>query len=252
MRFLAPEILPPEVNRALYLDCDLVVLEDLRPLWTMDMHGKSLAAAPDYPWGRPEVTAKRRTALGLNAGHTYVNSGVLVLDLDRWRRDRISDRLFAYAEQQGAALAFHDQDTINAVLRDDIHLIDCRWNLQARMYLLGWRSFPSEFEATRHARRRPAILHYTTADKPWMFRSGAARKWHYFRYLDETAWRDTRPKLATRLQKMEWGLGQELLSVGIDYMRLLSLTRYVTRPWRFIRRGLVSARGRMLPVSTPK
>jgi lipopolysaccharide biosynthesis glycosyltransferase len=236
----------------LYLDCDLVVLHDLRPLWAMDLRGKAIAAAPDYPVDRPEIMSKRLASLGLDVGHTYVNAGVLVLDLDRWRRDRLSDRLFAYAEQQGAALAYHDQDTINAVLHDDIHLIDCRWNLQARMYQLDRRSFPSEFEATRSARRQPAILHYTTGHKPWLFRSGAAQKRHYFRYLSKTAWRDMHSRLPTALQRMEWWIGRQLLNVNIDYVWLIPPTRYVaSKFYRTIWRNLASAWERMLPRSTP-
>ena len=252
MRFLAPEVFPAEVNRVLYLDCDLVVLDDLRPLLAMDMRGKAIAAAPDYPVDRPEIMAKRLASLGLDAGHTYVNAGVLVLDLGRWRRDRLSDRLFAYAEQQGAALAYHDQDTINAVLHDDIHVLDGRWNLQARMYQLDRRSFPNEFEATRQARRRPAILHYTTKHKPWLFRSGAPRKRHYFRYLNETAWRDMHSKMPTALQRMERWLGRQLLNVNIDYVLLISLKHYVASKLHRLWRHLTSARQRMLPRSTPQ
>lgn len=251
MRFLAPEVFPLKVHRVLYLDCDLVVLDDLRPLWDMDLHGRAIAAAPDYPGDRPETTSKHLASLGLDAGHTYVNAGVLVLDLDRWRRDRLSDRLFAYAEQQGAALTYHDQDAINAVLRDDIHLVDCRWNLQARMYQLDRRSSPSEFEATRHARRRPAILHYTTGHKPWLFRSGSAQKRHYFRYLDKTAWHDMPSRLPTALQRMEWWLGRQLLNVNIDYVWITPPARYVASKLYPIWRNLASAWQRMLPRSTP-
>ena len=243
LRFLAPEIFPADVDRVLYLDCDLVVLDNLGPLWNTDLCGKAVAAAPDFPWDRSGMLSRRLASLGLGAHHTYVNSGVLVLDLDCWRRNRISERLFACARERGSALAFHDQDAINAVLHDDVHVLDCRWNLQARMYMLGRRSFPSEFAATRHARRRPAIVHYTTGDKPWLFRSQAARKRHYFRYLDKTAWRTARPDLPTVLQRAEWRLGRQLLRVGIDYMWLASWARRIAlTPGRLLRRSLARAR----------
>lgn len=243
MRFLAPEFFPTSVSRVLYLDCDLVVLDELKSLWDMDLRGKAIAAAPDFPWDQSGTLPSRLASLELSAGHTYVNCGVLLLDLDHWRRNRVSDRLFAYAKKRGSALAFHDQDTINAVLRDDIHLIDCRWNLQSRMYMLGRRSFPVEFAATRRARRRPAILHYTTGDKPWLFRSRAARKRLYFQYLDKTAWRRAHPDLPTAWQRLEWWLGRQLLHVGIDYMRLASLVgRVASKSCRLFRSGLAGLR----------
>jgi lipopolysaccharide biosynthesis glycosyltransferase len=243
MRFLAPEFFPASVSRVLYLDCDLVVLDELKSLWDMDLRGKAIAAAPDFPWDQSGTLPSRLASLELGAGHTYVNCGVLLLDLDHWRRNRVSDRLFAYAKERGSALAFHDQDTINAVLRDDVHVLDCRWNLQARMYMLGHRSFPNEFAATRDARQRPAILHYTTADKPWLFRSLAARKRLYFQYLDKTAWRTIPPALPTAWQRTEWQFGRQLLRIGIDYMRIASLVHhFASKPYRLVRLGLAGAR----------
>jgi len=243
MRFLAPAVFPTSVGRVLYLDCDLVVLDDLRPLWNMDLRGKAIAAAPDFPWDENGALARRLASLGLSATDTYVNSGVLLLDLDRWRRDNLSDRLFAYAKARGSALAFHDQDAINAVLHDDIHVVDCRWNLQSRMYRLGRRSFPHEFAATRQARRRPAILHYSTGEKPWLFRSQAVRKKHYFHYLGKTAWRNARPAPLPLPQRAEWWLGRQFLRVGADYMQIISLARHaISRSWRPVRRSLASVR----------
>jgi lipopolysaccharide biosynthesis glycosyltransferase len=253
LRFLAPAVFPASIGRVLYLDCDLVVLDDLGPLWATDLRGKAIAAAPDFPWGESGTVAKRMASLGLGAGDVYVNSGVLLLDLDRWRRDNLSDRLFAYARARGSALAFHDQDAINAVLRDDIHVIDCRWNLQSRMYRLGRRSFPREFTATRQARRRPAILHYTTGDKPWLFRSQAARKRHYFRYLGKTAWRNAMPVALTVPRRVEWRLGRRLLRVGIDYMQIISSTRYaISKSCRPVRRGIGRFRQKFSALLRPK
>jgi lipopolysaccharide biosynthesis glycosyltransferase len=252
LRFLAPEFFPANVNRVLYLDCDVVVLDELGPLWSIDLRGKAMAAAPDFPWDQDGTLPRRMASLGLGVSDTYINSGVLLLDLDRWRRDRISDRLFAYARARGSALAFHDQDTLNAVLRDDIHVIDCRWNLQSRMYKLGRRSFPREFAATRQARRRPAILHYTTGEKPWLFRSQATRKQHYFHYLGKTAWRNAGPVPLTLPRRVEWWLGCRLLHIGVDYMRIISSARHaISKSCRAVRRALVSVRLRTAPKPRP-
>ncbi len=246
MRFLAPEILPRDIHRLLYLDSDLVVLDDVEPLWNTNLNGKALAAAPELPWQKDGPMARQAALLGLDASHTYVNAGVLLLDLDRWRNDRLSSRLFAYAEHHKAALVYHDQDAINAVCRDDIEVVDCRWNLQARMYLLGWRSMLPGFRELRQARRHPRILHYTTGDKPWHFRSQTGRKRHYLRYLEKTAWRDVDSSPLSPLQRIEWWLGRRLLNIGIDYMRLAGRSRSIAVKLA----GLTRAWGRMLPRPT--
>ena len=94
----------------------LIVLEDLRLLWNEDLGGKLLGAVPDYP-RVPRLAARERlTALGLPVGQVYVNSGVLVIDLVRWRQGRLSERLFEFIAAKGSALYAYDQDAINAVL----------------------------------------------------------------------------------------------------------------------------------------
>lgn len=221
LRILAPEVLAADIDRIIYLDCDVVVVDDLGPLWNTELGDKALAAAPDYPRLPSVLAPARRRALGIPQDWTYVNSGVLLLDLERWRRGGLTQRLFDYIGHHGAALEFWDQDAINAVLHDAILVTDCRWNLQARMYRSGRRSFPMEFVATREARRRPAIIHYTGAEKPWRFRSRTARKKDYFRYLDKTAWRGALPALATPLQRLEYRADRLLSRAGIDYLQVL-------------------------------
>jgi lipopolysaccharide biosynthesis glycosyltransferase len=226
LRMLAPDVLPPEIGRVLYLDCDLVVLDDLRPLWNVDLGDKPVAAAPDYPRVPSLVAPERLAAIGMPQDAPYLNSGVLVIDLNRWRQRRLTDRLFAYIQEKASALSAYDQDAVNVVLLGDIHILDCRWNVQARMYRSGRRAFPLEFEATRAARRDPAIIHYTGSEKPWLFRSGAALRAHYFQYLEKTAWRDRELGALSRAQKLEHRLDGQMLGLGIDYLHIIAKLRW--------------------------
>ena len=222
LRLFAPQILPESIDRLIYLDSDTVVVDDLTPLWTLDMGNNLVAAAPDYPLLSAMVSPERRREIGIPVEHAYVNSGVLVMDLSRWRSDRTTERLVRYIGQQGAKLIFHDQDAINAVLSDRIHLLDCRWNLQARMYLCGRRHFAREFGETVAARRRPAILHYTGSEKPWLFRSRIPRKGDYIRYRRKTAWLLVGTgKPLSAPHRAEFALDRALSLVGVDYLQVL-------------------------------
>lgn len=218
LRLLAPEILPAGLERVLYLDSDLIVLDDLLPLWRTDLRGHAVGAAPDFPWDPLGTEIQRHTALGIVPGSVYVNTGVLLMDLVRWRRADLSARLFDYIAKRGPELLFVDQDALNAVLHGDIKVLDPRWNLQARMYRLGRR----RTDEVRAACRQPAILHYSTWDKPWNFRSTAARRSDYFRYLRLTSWRDADPPASLgRLQQLEHRSDRLLTDLGID-MRVVS------------------------------
>lgn len=185
-RILAPRVLGEDIGRVLYLDCDIVVTGDLQPLWNIDLGDCVAAAAPD-PFGRP-----RRGPLGLPRDAVYFNSGVLLMDLRRWREQGLTERLAAYIRRAGDRLVCHDQDAINAVLHGLIKVLDYRWNVQAAFFtrrrLRGFADRDSIVAATR----APSIIHYTSARKPWMFVMATPRKRLYWRYLRKTEWRSAR------------------------------------------------------------
>lgn len=228
LRFLCTAALPPEIGRILYLDSDLVVLDDLSPLARIDLGGAVIAAAPDHPWplpGEPERVA----ALGLRPGRTYVNAGVLVIDLDRWRAQNVAEELLDFAARHATRLRLHDQDALNVVLQDRIRIIGIRWNFQARMYFFRRRTYPAEYHATRPGRRRPAVLHFTTDDKPWLRGSVAPRRHEYFRHLRKTPWRNAGPMRETPLRRLEQRLDALLLGAGLDMRRAVArLARLLT------------------------
>jgi len=222
LRLLAPEVLADSIDRIIYIDSDTVVLDDLTPLWTLDLGDNLVAAAPDYPMLEVNTEPERLRMIGLEAGQPYVNSGVLVMDLARWRTDRTTDRLIRFVERQGARLMFYDQDAINVVLQGRILLLDCRWNLQARMYLCGRRHSRREMAETEAARKRPAVVHYTGSEKPWLFRSRTARKGDYIRYRRKTRWPDAAAlRNLSPAQRAEFRMDRELSLIGIDYLQVL-------------------------------
>jgi lipopolysaccharide biosynthesis glycosyltransferase len=224
LRFLAPSVLPPDVTRVVYLDSDLVVLDDIAALQAVDLKGKAVAAARDFDYHMAETIESRYPTLGIRPGHPYVNAGVLVMDLALWRRERVAERLLAYAARQGAKLALHDQDALNAVLQDEIALLDIRWNVQARYYTRSWiERFGHELPT--EARRRPGIVHYATAEKPWTPRVHVHKRALYSRFLRKTRWHHDRPASATALQRVERTAAAALLRLGLDIYLLLPLAR---------------------------
>jgi len=223
LRIFAADVLPERIDRILYLDCDLVVLGDLRDLWSTDIGGHALAAVPE-PYG-----AGGRDFLGIPPGRPYVNAGVMLLDLDRWREERLSEKLVQFIERHGNRLWYWDQDAINAVLHSDILPLDYRWNVQAQMFKLDARKYPEVAGAIRQACRRPAIIHYSTAEKPWRFRAIVKHKLPYFHYLAQTAWRGTRPEGLRWYHLPELYMDHTLARLGVDYTLIVRVLRRVRR-----------------------
>lgn len=210
-RILASSILDPSIDKIIYLDSDLVVLGDLKGLWETDVEKAALAGAPD-PFG-----ASRRVALGMPAGSSYINSGVLVFNLARWRAQGLGDRLGVYIAREGSRLLFHDQDAINAVLHSQIKVIDYRWNVQAVLSLPRKTKGLADRAQIVEALRSPAIIHYTSSRKPWLFKMATPHKRLYWQYLQKTAWNGVKPTGRRWDALLEYAVNHAFHSFGSDY-----------------------------------
>lgn len=226
LRIFAADVLASEIDKILYLDCDLVVLGDLWELWSTDIDGYALAATPE-PYG-----ACGREFLGIPADRPYVNAGVMLLNLGRWREKRLPQHLIEFIETHGSRLWYWDQDAINAVLHASILPLDYRWNVQAQMFKIDSRKYPDAADAIREACRQPAIIHYSTAEKPWVFRAIVKRKLPYFHYLAKTGWRGVKPVGLRWYHLPEFYLDHGLARLGIDYTLVVRILRRLRRETR--------------------
>ncbi|MEV4413037.1 glycosyltransferase family 8 protein [Catellatospora sp. NPDC049609] len=165
LRLLLPDLVGPEVSRLLYLDVDVQVCGDLSPLWQVALGEAPLAAVRDA------FTATFATHGGVpgagpehDPAAPYFNSGVLLMNLPVWRRERITARCLAYLAAHAGRLRFPDQDALNLVAYGQWLRLPHRWN--------NMRSFALEESAdTGHDTR---IMHFAGPRKPWTegFRPG--------------------------------------------------------------------------------
>src|SRR5690606_10417736 len=89
-RLLIAQLLPQEVGRAIYLDCDMMVRWPVESLFEMDMDGKPLAAVQDplATWVIGQRDIRDKTDI-FDTALPYFNSGMLLIDLDQWRKKDI-------------------------------------------------------------------------------------------------------------------------------------------------------------------
>jgi lipopolysaccharide biosynthesis glycosyltransferase len=202
-------LLPRELDRVLYLDCDLVVPGDVGELWDRDLGGALCLAVPDMP--RPFIDAARilgdvaalvsrglvaRPIAGyerfaLDPTASYLNAGVLLIDLAAWRRERVGERLLDCLEANHRAFPCQDQDALNAVLAGRWERLELRWNLAVDGWVHElWRQLPGGVEELQAAQEEPGVLHYWGSRKPWhLWRPSTPAQAVYDRYRRCTAWR---------------------------------------------------------------
>jgi len=189
LRLFAAELLP-EHRRLVYLDVDLVVMRDVTELGRTDLGDAPVAAVRDgcLPRLRAALARSGVEVAGAAADRPYFNSGVMVVDLDRWRRERIGPRARALLGGIGTPLEHVDQDALNLVIDGRWTELDRRWNVFP-MGDPGWAGpRPPDHSDAAQARleREAFVLHFTGRRKPWQADYPASRGRDRYRRL--TAW----------------------------------------------------------------
>lgn len=172
-RLLIADLLPLDVEKVIYLDCDIIVNKSIRELWNIDLSGYALAAAKQIGYGY------ETERLGYPIKYGYFNAGVNMINLSYFRKHNISAKLINYIADNYSKIKYHDQDTLNAVLYDKtLHLMP-QWNMTSVIYtyLLKRRGdryngaivndYRQEKENALKSIRDPYVLHYVSHPKPW-------------------------------------------------------------------------------------
>lgn len=161
-RLIAPSYLPREVDRILYLDPDVTVLRPLRELYNMDMDGRYFAAAGHF---NGFVDFFNRGRLHIRHNETYINAGVLLMDVAALRALDNNEAIFDFVRRHAHTLPLGDQDTLNAFYDGKILTVDARrFNLDERLY--GTLSRRGEIDLP-WVGANTAIVHYAGRQKPW-------------------------------------------------------------------------------------
>lgn len=119
-RLLLPELLP-DLNRVLYLDIDMLVVNDLTPLWKTSFDGNFLIAAPDYPMVQDEKSWGYYF-LDENVGKGYINAGMILFNLDLFRKYNIFHRFMQFVIDTSRFYILDDQDAYNLFFNQHIKL----------------------------------------------------------------------------------------------------------------------------------
>lgn len=155
----------PDVDKLIYLDCDIVVNASLEELFSADMDGFAIAGVRDTKKSNSKISP------------TYVNAGMLVLDLNLIREKNIEHEFLVWTKEHFDEIKTGDQQIINETLNGKIKLLHSKWNVQS-----------SNFTNRSSYETRPNIIHYVSSQKPWKKGSWNYFKHYYRQYEKLTAW----------------------------------------------------------------
>ncbi len=155
----------PKLGRVIYFDCDVIVNTTLQELFNIEMGNFIVAGVRDI---NKKVLRKNPE---------YINSGVVLIDLDNMRKFGIEDEFLDWTKNHFQSIKMGDREIINEVLKGRIKVIDDEWNVQS-----------SNFTNRSSYTKNPKIIHFVSAKKPWHWASFSYHRDLYFKYLQYTPW----------------------------------------------------------------
>lgn len=165
-RIFAARYLPQSLSRVLYLDPDIVVINPLTELYASELGDCYYAAASHV--GK-QFRFLNEVRLSMPQGSPYINSGVMLMNLDLLRRQQRPEDIFDYVKKHKNSLMLPDQDVISAVYGDRIREIEpLLYNLSERYFNLYNLNPENRDKLTlRWVEENTSIIHYCGRNKPW-------------------------------------------------------------------------------------
>lgn len=195
-RLLIPKLLPGHIDKVIYFDCDIVVRHKLDELWNYPISNYATGAVYQIA-SRTCADAKR---LKYPASYGYFNAGVLLINLDYWRANQISEKLFEFLNKEKETIIYHDQDALNGVLFDQCVQLPIKWNMLTIFFMkttLSINDFDKGVVINDYNEYKkqillvkddPTVIHFVSKPKPWDALCDHPYQSEYFKYLSLTAW----------------------------------------------------------------
>lgn len=162
-RIFAAKYLPNTLDRILYLDPDIIVNGSVKELYNLPMDEYYFAAASHTGTLMTTINSIR---LDMDDNSPYINSGVMLMNLNLLRKEQNFDDVFRFIEKRKNFLILPDQDIISSLYGSKIYALDTfRYNMTERLYKLH-APFEKDLDLD-WVRKHSVIIHYCGRNKPW-------------------------------------------------------------------------------------
>lgn len=200
LKLFVDMLLPDVSGRIVYIDCDTAVKGDISPLMEMDMQGHGIGMVLS------SMATDARCSVGMKSDDNYYNSGVILIDLDVWRRERYAERIINHV-QNVRTYGTVDQDILNMEFLHEICTLPVAYNLQPlhlvypyKMYAAVYRHKEAYYGENEIAEavNNPKIIHYLryVGTSPWHSNSQHPCVTIFDQYLALSPWKDYQKKEA--------------------------------------------------------
>ncbi len=181
-RLFCGEILPEEVKKIIYIDCDTIVKESLADLYKNENIEKYIVSGV-----KECISDYYKKNIGLSNDNVYINAGVLVINVDLLRKRDISKEIETFVNKYSKKINYADQDALNYMFSDSIGILEPKYNVMTIEFVYDYKDIiklrrPKNYytkEEIKESVQKPYIIHYTTnmtTIRPWYKNSDHPRK----------------------------------------------------------------------------
>ena len=167
----------PQYNKAIYLDADITVIDDISKLYNENIEGYLVGAITDGIIPQDErLQMYTREALDIEP-HMYFNSGVLLMNLDEFKKQKIEEKFIYLLEKYNFDVICPDQDYLNVLCKGQVKYIE-----------KGWDRMPTEDVDFDDSKLH--LIHYNMFMKPWKYDDVLYQE-HFWEYAAKTEFYDS-------------------------------------------------------------
>lgn len=196
-RLFVSSILPSDINKVLYFDCDTVIVDKIDELWNVNTEDYYVCGVADT------VSSATKLDVGINKNESYINAGMLLINLKKWREDDIEDKFIEFIKKHNGSVTHHDQGVINGVLHLKSKVLEPKFNLMTvyytmkREHIIFYYGIDNEFyseQEINESLKKPVYIHYTPGftSRPWVKGCKHPKKNIYIEYLKISPWNDVK------------------------------------------------------------
>lgn len=191
-RLFISKILPYDIEKIIYLDCDSLVLNSLKNVYNKKLDDFYVAGVLDIV---PQIYKKSINIFD----EEYINSGFMLINLKRWREENIEQKFVDYIKKYNANVPHHDQGIINGVLHGGIKLLHPKYNVITPLYELDYKNLKSIYKMKKYylkaeieeAINSPVFAHLVSSfsGRPWEEKNIHPLSKEFFYYKKKTPWK---------------------------------------------------------------
>lgn len=175
------DVLPKQLDKVLYMDCDMIAEGDVAELFQTNINRFMAAVAED------EGSKYQSDRMGFAAGVRYFNAGMVLFNLEKMRKTDFRRHCFDWFRKHKKIVILQDQDILNGVFSGKVKYVSLAWNANGRLYRRNEiEHFYSEQEEIE-AKQNPKIIHFTDRNKPWHVKCNHPLRYEYWKYLAHTS-----------------------------------------------------------------